>query len=85
MWAEEFGLGEMGLSSREFWSLTVREFWIKHAAFMRAEARMRALLSELSLQTTQLDDKGRGQRLRAIGTLRRYPVKRWLQQGAHGA
>jgi len=67
----------MGLSRPAFWSLTVREFWIKHRAFVRAEDRARALMFELALQLRHYKDEGANVR-RNINALRRYPIKQWL-------
>lgn len=79
-WAEQFGLGELGLSPREFWSLTVREFQIKHAAFSRAEDRGRSLVFELAAKTGHYKKKDLNQLLKAVNILRRYPVKPWLKR-----
>lgn len=68
----------MGLSTRAFWSLTVREFWIKHRAFTRAEDRQRALVRELALLTANYKDPERRSIERQLNTLRRYPIKPWL-------
>lgn len=68
----------MGLSRQAFWSLTVREFWIKHRAFTRAEDRQRALIRELALLTTSYQPKASHRVQRDCHALRRYPIKRWL-------
>lgn len=67
----------MGLSPEAFWSLTVREFWIKHAAFTRAEDRRHALVIELALRTADYKPEARRELQRAVNGLRRYPIKRW--------
>lgn len=72
-----FGVGEMGLMPAEFWSLTVREFWLKHAAFMRAEDRVRSVMYEHAM-TQVSDKKARRSVQNAINVLRRYPLKPWL-------
>lgn len=79
MWAEQFGLGEIGLSPDVFWSLTAREFWIKHAAFARSEDRMRSWFIELAVLTGQFKEKDRNALRRQINALRRYPIKQWLR------
>lgn len=68
----------MGLDPAVFWSLTVREFWIKHAAFTRAEDRRRSEVIELALLTTTYKDRVRNQMEQTKNRLRRYPIKRWL-------
>ncbi len=68
----------MGLSPEAFWSLTVREFWIKHAAFFRSEHRQRANLIELALRTTDYKKDAIGQLQKSVNALRRYPLKQWL-------
>lgn len=78
MWAEQVGIGEIGLSPDAFWSLLVREFWIKHRAFERAEDRARSLVIQLAAMTGHYNEKDRGRLERQANLLRRYPVKRWL-------
>ena len=79
MWAEEWGIGEMGLSPEAFWRLTVREFWIKWRAHQRARDWERSLLFEFVLKTTPgLSQKTETDLQRSIHQLRRYPIKRWL-------
>lgn len=68
----------MGLAPAEFWSLTYREFWIKHRAFERGEDRARALIFELAAMVGQFDERRRGKVLRGANALRRYPIKKWL-------
>lgn len=71
----------MGLSGQAFWSLTMHEFWIKHRAFMRAEHRVQALVRELALLTTPSSKSSDNKRReRDVHTLRRYPMKKWLDQ-----
>lgn len=70
----------MGLSPKEFWGLQPREFWIKHRAFIRAEARQRALVWE---HATVVKPAAKGKadpRQRNVNALRRYPIKKWLDQ-----
>jgi len=68
----------MGLMPDQFWHLTVREFWLKWAAFDRAEDRRRALMFEQALTSGAGDQKQRMALERAINSLRRYPIKPWL-------
>jgi hypothetical protein len=56
----------------------VREFWIKHAAFRRAEDRQQALVIDLALRTTTYKKPDQRQLTQAMHALRRYPIKRWL-------
>lgn len=77
-WAEEFGVGEMGLSPVAFWSLTVREFWIKHRAFVRSEDRARSGLYTLALLTGNFQKTHQDKLERSAHALRRYPIKAWL-------
>lgn len=80
-WAEEVGIGEMGLDPDVFWSLNFREFWIKHRAFIRAEDRLRALVREAALLMRPSQKDGDNVRSeRDINALRRYPIKKWLDQ-----
>lgn len=62
----------------QFWSLTLREFHLKHAAFMRSENRQRALVIEHALMTGHVKKDKRTQVERSINVLREYPIKRWL-------
>jgi hypothetical protein len=78
-WAELFGLGEMGLMPRDFWSLTVREFWIKHDAFKRSEDRKRSLMMEHVSLSVPRKDADQNAIKRTVNALRRYPVKPWLR------
>ena len=77
-WAEEIGLGEMGLMPWQFWRLTFREFQLKHEAFMRSENRWRSLIFEHAEMIGQFKDKDRKALRKSVNALRRYPVKRWL-------
>lgn len=61
----------------QFWSLNVREFWIKHRAFTRAEDRQQALVIDLALRTADYKDNARGELTRYMNALRRYPIKQW--------
>lgn len=76
-WAEEVGIGELGLMPEQFWRLTFREFHIKHAAFSRAEDRMRSLMFELAGLIGSFKPKDRNEIRKAANKLRRYPVKSW--------
>ena len=68
----------MGLAPDEFWALTVREFYIKHAAFTRAEERRRALVIEhASLTVVGQKPEWYSAKEREVNALRRYPVKQW--------
>jgi hypothetical protein len=79
VWAEQFGLGELGLTPEVFWGLTVREFWLKHAAFARAEDRRRSLVIRTALMTSTYKDEERRKLERQMHALHRYPVKPWLR------
>jgi hypothetical protein len=69
----------MGLAPEAFWSLTVREFWIKHRAFTRSEDRQRSLMIEHAARTGQgYKDTDRAALHRHANALRRYPLKKWL-------
>jgi hypothetical protein len=68
----------MGLMPDQFWSLTVREFWLKWNAFDRAEDRARALALESALMIRGGTQKENDDRRRDINILRRYPLKKWL-------
>jgi len=70
----------------QFWSLTYREFMIKHHAFIRRENRERRLLAVLALWT---DGTKYPKHLRSPeallgwqepGPMPLYPVKKWLVQ-----
>ena len=67
------------MSPDEFWSLTVREFEIKYAAFVRAENRQRALVMEHALMASGATGSARDNAAREIYALRRYPEKPWLR------
>lgn len=77
-WAERVGLGELGLSREQFWTLTVPEFHLKHEAFMRAEHRTRSLVIEHALMTGHVAENRITEVKRSINALRQYPVKPWL-------
>lgn len=83
-WAEEFGVGELGLSPEAFWSLTLREFWIKHAAFSRAEDRALSRVYTLANLTGTFRVDERRKLKKAESALRRYPVKKWLLPNGEG-
>lgn len=68
----------MRLSPVAFWSLNVREFWIKHRAFTRAEDRARSLVLEHAAIVGHFKDKDKKALTKSVNALRRYPVKRWL-------
>lgn len=76
-WAEAFGIGELQLTPREFWRLTPGEFWIKHAAFTRAENRARADTIRLALSIGQYKPNDRHALQSAAAALTQYPLKRW--------
>lgn len=78
VWAEEFGIGEMGLEPREFWSLTMREFWIKFRAFSRAEDRRESEQIRHALRTVTYKPQDMNNLTRAANALKRYPRKQWL-------
>lgn len=63
----------------QFWSLTLREFHLKHAAFMRGENRTRALLFEQALLGGHTKKDKQTQVERTINALRQYPIKAWLR------
>lgn len=70
----------MGMMPDEFWSLTKREFHLKHAAFMRQEDRARSLLFELVLMSGHVKEDKQTAVKRSINALRRYPVKKWRME-----
>jgi hypothetical protein len=78
-WAEQVGMGEMGLMPDQFWSLTVPEFELKYHAFQRAETRALWLVGKLALLTQEFknDPKTPGQ-LFGMSPMIRYPMKPWL-------
>jgi hypothetical protein len=78
-WAEQFGLGELGLMPEQFWALTVREFWIKFEAFARSESRAEAALIRQALRLGNYKKGDRAAMTRDATALRRYPVKPWLE------
>jgi len=58
----------------------VREFWIKHEAFARAEDRARSLVLEHVFLTSPRANASQTNALRRnVNALRRYPVKSWLK------
>jgi lipase chaperone LimK len=59
----------------EFWMLTMREFWIKHAAFNRAENRARSLVLEHASIIGQFKDKDRNALRKSVNLLRQYPAR----------
>lgn len=69
----------MGLSPRMFWSLTPREFWIKHRAFIRSESRRDALCIEYLVLPHVSNNAKRNQLQRAVNQRKQYPVKAWLK------
>lgn len=69
----------MDLAPSAFWSLTVREFWIKFDAFKRREDRQRSLMLELVLNTQHMKAAPHAAMSRNIQRLRRYPLKSWLK------
>lgn len=78
-WAEQFGIGELGLMPEHFWSLTVREFWIKFEAFARAEGRAESAQMRQALRVGNYKKGDRAAMMRDANALRRYPVKPWLK------
>lgn len=68
----------MGLSPDDFWSLTYREFQIKHRAFQRAEDRRRALLYDLAdITVAGQKPEWHTSMQQNANALRRYPIKQW--------
>lgn len=67
------------MCDRDFWSLTYREFLLKHAAFSRAEDRAEAAMIRQALRLGSFKDKDHRAFVRAAHALRRYPVKAWLR------
>lgn len=78
-WAEALGLGELGLMPEQFWSLTVREFWLKFNAFHRAENRMRSLVREHARLVGRFSQAHKVQLAHEMHALRKYPEKSWLK------
>jgi hypothetical protein len=78
VWAEEVGVGDLGLMPDQFWSLTVREFRIKHRGFARQEDRLLGLVKSLGALTGHYSEKDRATLERQANALRRYPIKKWL-------
>lgn len=71
----------MGLMPWDFWRLTVREFWLKHDAFVREENRKEAAqLYQTAQIATRMKGQHRNQLIRAANSLKRYPVKPWLME-----
>lgn len=74
------GIGEMDLAPDAFWSLTVREFQIKHAAFMRAEDRRKSLaITQALLSSGHMKKADRERIAKSASDLVRYPQKSWLR------
>ncbi len=62
----------------QFESLDPPEFWLKHAAFARAEDRRRALLFDLAdLTVAGQKPEWHTAMQQNANALRRYPVKQW--------
>jgi hypothetical protein len=59
----------------EFWMLTMREFWIKHAAFHRAENRARSRVLEHASIIGHFKDKDRNALKKSVNVLRQYPIR----------
>lgn len=78
-WAEPFGLGELGLLPWDFWRLTVREFWIKHDAFIRSEGRAESAWIRQAIRTKRYKPSDKNAMVREANWLKRYPVKPWLK------
>jgi len=62
-----------------FWSLTVREFWIKHRSFSRAEDRAESALVRQALRVGHFKKSTANQMERYANALKRYPIKPWLK------
>lgn len=62
----------------QFWRLTVREFWMKHDAFVRAEGRAESAWIRNALRTKQYKAPVRSQMQQQANRLKRYPLKPWL-------
>lgn len=63
----------------EFWRLTVREFWIKHDAFVREENRNEAAWMRQAARTTRMKEQHKNALIRGANWLKRYPEKPWLK------
>jgi hypothetical protein len=63
-----------------FWSLSPREFWLKHAAFSRAEDRAEAALVRQALRLGQFKKSAAIQLERYANALKRYPIPPWQKQ-----
>lgn len=63
----------------QFWALTVREFWIKFRAFVRAENRAEATNIRHALRTSGGDMNSRRKLQEAANQLRQYPMKPWIK------
>lgn len=70
----------MGLMPWDFWRLTVREFWLKHDAFVREENRKEAAWIRQAVRTKRYKAADKNTLLRAANSLKRYPVKPWLME-----
>ena len=68
----------MGLMPEQFWSLTVREFWLKHAAFSRAEDRAESAMVRQALRLGNFKKSAANQLHQYANALKRYPIKPWL-------
>lgn len=68
----------MGLAPDVFWSLLVREFWIKHRAFERDESRRHSLFVELAARTGHFNENDQRRMMQSAYQLKRYPLKKWL-------
>lgn len=79
-WAEKFGVGELGLMPWEFWHLTVREFWIKHDAFIRDEGRKESAWLRHAVRTKRFKASDKNALIKEANRLKRYPVKPWLME-----
>jgi hypothetical protein len=79
VWAEAYGMGEMGLMPEQFWSLTKPEFDLKHEAFERQQVRELWLVGKLALLTQSFkgEPKTPGQ-LFGMQPMVRYPSKPWM-------
>lgn len=67
----------MDLDPDVFWSLTLREFWLKHDAFIRAENRQKAEWIRHALRTVAYKGNAKTQMEQQADALTRYPLKPW--------
>lgn len=65
----------MGLTPAGFWSLTPREFTLKHSAFIRAEDRAESAAIRQALRVGSFKDNDRRALWQTANALKRYPVR----------